>query len=115
MCRVRACRGWLGRGFRLVRDLPGDAAPVGAGAVGTLGTHGDVEAARAGGVQSFRKTVVPAVPALAVPLMVFPLESWMPRVFSSEAWSLSGRLVLVLSLTVYSSLNLAVIRPIVAR
>ena len=68
-----------------------------------------------GAVQSVRKTVVPAVPALAVPLMAFPLESWMPRIFSSVAWSLSGRLVLVLSLTVYSALNLAVIRPIVAR
>ena len=49
VCRVRACRGWPGRGFRLVRDLPGDAESVGSGAVGTLGTHGDVEAARAGG------------------------------------------------------------------
>ena len=66
-----------------------------------------------GAVQSVRKTVVPAVPAVAVPLMVFLLESWMPRVFSSEALSLSGRMVL--SLRLYSSLNLAVIRPIVAR
>ena len=68
VCRVRSCRGWPGRGFRLVRDLPGDAESVGAGAVGTLGTHGDVEAACAGGCPVVRRTVVPAVPALAVPL-----------------------------------------------
>ena len=49
VCRVRACRGWPGRGLRLVRDLPGDAEPVGAGEVGTLCPNGDVVTARAGG------------------------------------------------------------------
>ena len=49
MCRVRACRGWPGRGLRLVRDLPGDAEPVGAGTVGTFCPNGDVVTARAGG------------------------------------------------------------------
>ena len=56
-----------------------------------------------GAVQSVRKTFFPAAPALAVPLITFPFSSLMPRIFRPVAWSLSGRLFLVLSLTVYSS------------
>ena len=56
-----------------------------------------------GASQLVTKTFFQASPALAVPLIVFPSASLMPRILSWVACSLSGRLVLVLSLTVYSS------------